>query len=831
MTTIETTDRSHDQAGELPERIANLKDKLYSRHMQTDIERAMYYTRSYKSTEGQPPCMRAAMGLEETLRNMTIRIEDGERIVGSQSAKEWGSSMYLEANGLNVWAALAALLHGKPGAIKYVLPDGGLGLSADFLRDAPNLSDEEFQELTEEILPYWKANCTAVHKVARWKEEGIAPRFTVVPSLMGGKPGSDDEQGDMKDIFGSDGTSGTIDFHGHVTIGIKKVLDMGFKGIARQATEQLAKLRPNEDDYEERKDFLESVQVSAKAACEFGERYAKLAQEIAREADGQRKDELLQISERCHRVPAQPPRNFVEAVQAIWLTQAMVMIAYGDTSITCPGRVDQFLYPYYKQDLKKGLITRDEALEIIEEYYLKLATCIYFGPNNVTIGGLTKQGEDGTNEVSYLFLEAHTNLKGLRNGLAVRIDSKTPRDFLLKACEVHRVTAGVAFYNDDVVIRDLMGDGYSLADARDFSLVGCVETTGTGNNNGNTASNAIFPVAILETALYEGRRAATKWELIGLETPPASEFKTFEDVKKAYADQLAFVVDTLVKRGYSRDKVIAETYPIPLLSCTIEGCVESGRDISRGGARYNHGAIGAQALATVADSLTAIKWAVFDKNLLTMEELLEHLHNNFEGAEEVRRQLLSAPKFGNDDPYADEIAAWVADVISNTATSHEFWMGGRHRTCLISSLTQVPEGAGCEATPDGRLAGAPVSNGMSPSNGTDSNGMTAALRSAASVSGAPFSDGTSFNITFNPSVISTEDSLDKFASMIEGYFALGGRHVQFNPVSKETLLDAQVHPENYADLSVKVSGFSERFIDIPKDFQDDIIARTEHTAM
>jgi formate C-acetyltransferase len=314
-------------------------------------------------------------------------------------------------------------------------------------------------------------------------------------------------------------------------------------------------------------------------------------------------------------------------------------------------------------------------------------------------------------------------------------------------------------------------------------------------------------------------------------TPPTSEFKTFEEVKQAYADQLAFVIDGLVKRADSRDKLLTETYPIPLLSATIEGCVESGKDITSGGARYNHGSIGAQGLATVANSLAAIKWAVFGKELLTMEELIEHVRNNFEGAEDIRRELLAAPKYGNDDPYADEIATWVADVVSQTVTDQKFWAGGRYRTCMISSLTQTLEGAGCGATPDGRLAGAAVANGLSPTNGTDVNGMTAALRSAASVSGASLSDGSAFNLLLNPSAIKSDEQLDKFASIIEAYFALGGRQVQFNPMSKDVLLDAQDHPENYPELVVKVSGFSERFIDIPKELQDDIIARTEHTGI
>jgi len=822
-------EREQTQAGMLTERIAMLKDRLMSRHFQTDIERAKYYTRAYKRTEGQPPCMRAALGLDETLRNMTIRIEDGELIVGSKSSKEWGGPMYLEASGRSVWSMMAVLFYGKEKTIAEVFPNGAVGVSAEFLRDAANITEEEYRELTHEILPYWKVNCTGAHKIARWQAEGLMPVVAHSTKLGEGLRGGTEEG--IGGPGATDGTSFTGDAHGHVTIGIKKVLDLGFRGIARQAAEQLAKLQPGEKNYERRKDFLESVQVSANAACVFAERYAKLAEEMAENAEGQRKVELLEIAERCHRVPAEPPRNFMEAVQAIWLTQAMVLIAYGDGSITAPGRVDQFLDPYYRQDIAAGRITRQQALEAIEEYYLKLATNIYFGPNNVTIGGMNKKGEDATNEVSYLFLEAHRDLKGLRNGLAVRIDAKTPRDFLVKACAVHRVTPGIAFYNDDVVIRDLLGDGYSLEDARDYSIVGCVEPTGTGNNNGNTASNGLFPVTCLEMALNEGRRFTAGWERVGLPTPPASELKTFEDVKKAFADQFAHAVEMTVRRGNSRDRVVAELYPVPLLSATIEGCVESGEDITRGGARYNHGSIGGQALGTLADSLAAIKWAVFDKKLVTMEELVKHLRNNFEGAEDLRRKLLNAPKYGNDNPYVDEIAVWVADLYNSTVTQHAFTAGGRYRTCMISSLSQTAEGALCGATPDGRLAKMPVSNGMSPSNGTDVSGMTAALCSAARACSVPISDGTAFNITFNPSIISTDEGLDKFVSMIEAYFALGGRQVQFNPLSKAMLLDAQAHPENYPELAVKVSGFSMRFVDLPKGIQDDIIARTEYTEM
>jgi pyruvate formate-lyase/glycerol dehydratase family glycyl radical enzyme len=804
-------------------RIKLLKERVMTRQYETDIERAKYYTRSYKANEGQPPCMRAARGLEETLRNMTIRIEEGELIVGSKTAKKWGGPLYIEATSNNMYTLLSTGFYNKELKIKDAFPGGIAGCSADFLKEVANLSEDEYRELTQEIMPYWKDRSIQTLRTAAWADKGVAPapppKGYVSPSLIS--------------IWGvaADSIMLVTEGQGHVTVGVKKVLDMGFRGIARQAEQRLAQLDKNEENDTRRKDFLEAVRVTSSAACEFAERYANLAEKMAEETEGQRKTELLEIAERCRRVPAEPPRNLMEALQSVWLTQAMVIISYGDASITAPGRIDQYIYPYYKKDLESGRTSREKALEAIEEYYTKLATNIYFGPNNVTIGGTDQTGEDATNEVSFLFLEANKNLKGLRNGLAVRISPKTPRDFLTAACESYRTTAGVALYNDEVVIKGLLADGYSLEDARDYSIVGCVEPTGTGNNNGYTGSNGILPVTILEMALNQGGRSIGNWERRGLATPGASGFKTFEDVKKAFADQMAYTVELTVKRSEIKDRVIAEHFPLPLLSSTIEGCLESGEDITRGGARYNHGCVTSQALATVANSLAAIKWAVFDKKLVTMEELLSHLRNNFQGAEELRAQLLRAPKYGNDDPYVDEIALWVADMYNREVTKHKFWMGGVYRGCLISALSQDMEGAVCGATPDGRLAGVVVSNGMSPSNGTDLNGMTAVLRSGATVSSVLISDGTSINVTMNPSVIKTDENLQKFVAMIEGYFALGGRHVQFNPVSKATLLDAQTHPENYPELNIKVSGFSMRFIDIPKSLQDDIIARTEFTAL
>lgn len=809
--TAETAVIASQEEPYVPERIKRLRDVLYTAPWELDVDRMKYYTESYKETEGELPAIRAAKGLERTLSRMTVRIDDDELIVGAKSSKRFSAPIYIEGSVGDVYMLLA-LKHCKSGEpLEKAYPQGFMGVSPELLKGLPNLSEDEYRTITEEILPYWRDKTIRFRVRQRMEQVG----FPVDPVASA-----------LAMWVGSDPKEPPVPVQGHVSVGLRKVLKIGLKGIARQAAERLAKLDPNEENYARQKDFLEAVQVSAKAVCNFAERYAKLAEETAVKAEPERRSELLEIAERCRRVPGDPPRNLLEAIQSAYLVQAAVLISYGDNSITCPGRMDQYLYPFYREDLKAGKITRKQALEAVMEYYIKVAYT-FNGPNVFTIGGIDRQGENAANEMSYLFLEAHRNLKGLRNALGVRISEKTSHEFLLKACEVHRHTAGVAFFNDAVVVRDLMTDGYSLEDARDWCDIGCTETTGTANNNGNTAAQPTFHVVLLEMALNEGGWSLIGWKRAGLQTPPVSTFKNFEDVKRAFTEQVAHCVDTAVRRIELKERVIAEYYPQPLLSSTIEGCVESATDITAGGAKYNSAAIGNQALATQADSLTAIKWAVFDKKLLTMDELVRHLRNNFAGAEEVRQQLLHAPKFGNDDPDADEMAVWVAQNFSNELRKHKYWMGGVHRGCLISALSQDVEGLICGATPDGRLAKAAVSNGMSPTNSMERNGMTAALCSGAKASIVPLSDGTSFNININPSTIKTDEGLEKFANIIEAYFALGGRNVQFNPVSAAMLLDAQEHPENYPELMVKVSGFSFRFIDLPKRLQNDIIARTE----
>jgi pyruvate formate-lyase/glycerol dehydratase family glycyl radical enzyme len=786
------------------ERIGRLRESLLASPYEADIERARYYTSSYKQTENDPPCLRAAKGLEETLRHMSIKIEDDERLVGAKTFKKVAGPIGIERSSKSMVTLIGTNFHGKDVDDIGFLDKAG-SQSPEFLKSLLNMPEEMHQELIEEMLPYWEGKDIRSRMIRGWKQAGLYKK--------------DEPSASPVEI---------ADMQGHVTAGLRKVLAMGFQGIAAQAAHQLTKLNPNDDQFPRRKDFLESVQVAATAVRKHAERYASLAEEMAQKAEGQRKRELFQIASRCRRVPAEPPRTFLEALQSVWMTQALLVLSYGEDSIICPGRVDQFLHPYYQKDRESGLITYEDALEAIEEYFIKLSTFISFGPNNVTIGGLNRNGENAVNELSYLMLDAHQRLKGLRNGLAVRISEKTPREFLTRACETHRYTAGVAFYNDAVVIRDLLKDGYALEDAWDYSIVGCVEPTGTGNNSGYTAGSGVRLSVILEMALNEGRAFSYNWEQLGIKTPSAGELETFEEVKKAFADQLSYSMDLMAKKTKIKDQIFAESFPSPLLSSTIEGCVESGQDITRGGAFYNHGSVSARGIATVANSLAALRWAVFEEKLVTLEELVKHLRNNFKQAESLRQQLIhKGPKYGNADSKVDELALWVTELYSREARKHQRLLGGVYRTLLVASGTQLYEGRDCWATPDGRLARQPVSNGISPSNGTEMNGMTAAMRSVAQVCLPNMSNGCGFNMNFNPLTIRSDDGLNKFASLIEGYFNLGGRQVQFNPMSRDTLKDAQKNPKNYPDLMVKVSGYSFRFVDLSRALQEDIINRTE----
>ncbi|MFW9987716.1 MAG: pyruvate formate lyase family protein [Candidatus Odinarchaeota archaeon] len=788
------------------ERVRKIRDKMLSQPFEYDLERARCYSRIWKQMEDAHPYMKKAKALEEFLSCLPIRIDSDEFLVGVKSSKIRADPFEIE-------------LGRHVRAYDFLLDDSIDEATKDYfrrrnpiLRRYVPLTEQELNELKNDIIPVWKGKTLADRKEELWKEAGL---FKEKKSSM------ERAMSWINPFY--------AEMQGHTIPGYKRVLKIGFKGIEKRSTEELKKLRETDEDYEQRKTFYKAVQITSQAVCDYSNRYADLAMEMAKNASESRKAELLQIAERTRRVPALPPRTFMEALQSIWMTNVVMEMSYGESNIFSQGRVDQYLYPYYATDLAKGRITYEEALEAIEEYLVKLASVVIAGQNNITIGGLDKEGNDTTNDISYMFLEAVANVKSLLNTISIRISSKTPRDFVKRTIEAFKYTGGMGIHNDEILVPQLQEDGYSLEHARDYSLVGCVEPHGTGFDFSYTAGNGVRLSIVLHMALNEGRILIAGNRQFGAKTPDPNTFKTFEDVKKAFVDQLSFGVDLVVKKAELKDKAFAEYFPSPLLSSTIEGCLESGKDVTRNGARYNNNPIGCQALATVTNSLAAIRWAVFEKKILTMGELVTHLNNNFKGADKLRELLRNkAPKYGNGDERTDELAKWVANTLCDIVRKYPARGGaGIYRTYFVSSGLNILEGNMLGATPDGRLSGESVSNGISPANGTEKNGLTMTLQSVAlATKDALLTGGASMNIRINPNLLESDEGLDKLTSIVEAYLELGGRELQINPVSSETLRDAQVHPEKYSDLSVKVTGYSARFIEIGRRLQNDIITRT-----
>ncbi|MBU1943209.1 MAG: hypothetical protein KKE36_06005 [Actinobacteria bacterium] len=827
-------------------RAARLKERLLSSPYEIDIERARSYTSAYRENEGEAPCMRAALALSEALRAQTIRIDDDELLAGVKTARVLAGVIPVERGEFNTVLEMEIdrLLSRETGRF--------------------HVDPADRTELMDGILPYWRGRTVRARKIGLWKDAGLydTPRFgpaacariaramglANVRKIAGQTVGHTARsiaraprmQRELAGLRPNLALT-VFDVQGHFVPGYRRVLELGFEGIAGAAAERIEQLDPAEDLYEESLDFYNAAITCAGAVCDYSRRYAALAAEQAAAASEPRKSELMEIAERCRRVPALPPRDFMEALQSLWMSQVAFSISYGMAGVLSPGRVDQYLDPFYRADVEAGLLTGERALEAIEEYYVKLGTELIMlmevgkdtasefgvGSNTVTIGGRDRQGCDATNEVSYLFLEAHDNLKALANNLSVRVSLQTPTRFLERACASYRATSGVALFNDERISAELEEDGFSLEDSLDYSIVGCVEPTGTGNTFACTAGNDISLAGVLEMALFEGRMLFAG-KRVGAPTPPVGEMTRFEDVQNAFVAQLSFNVARLVRAVELLDRVYAESFPDPLLSSTLEGCLESGHDMTRGGAAYEFGSITGRGLGTVANSLAALRWAVFEERLLTMEELARHLKTDFRGAPELRAALAGkAPKYGNDDERADGVARWVADVFCIEVRKHRCGRGGFYRPGMFSYGVHVIDGLYLGATPDGRLAGEPVSNGISPVNGTERLGPTAVLRSAAVAASGPLSDGSSLNMRLSPGLIATEESVAKLASVVRAYFEEGGRHLQFNVVDTGTLLDAQAHPEKYPDLVVRVSGYCAYFTDLGRSIQDDIIARTD----
>lgn len=826
------------------DRIQRLIDHLYAKMPEIESARAVLLTESYQATENEPMIIRRAKAFEHILENIPIIIRDEELIVGSTTIAPRGCQTYPEFS--YEW------------------------LEAEFDTVATRSADPFYiSEQTKEDLrkahKYWKGKTTSELATAYMAPETLRAM--------------------EHNIF----TPGNYFYNGvgHVTVQYEKVLAIGYEGIIAEAQEELEKCNLGDADYAKKSHFLEAVIISCRAVITYAKRYAELARKEAQGAvSASRRAELLKIAENCEKVPAQGATSFYEACQSFWFVQQLIQIESSGHSIS-PGRFDQYMYPYYKKDLDAGIITRNFAQELMDCIWVKLndlnkcrdaASAEGFAGyslfQNLIAGGQNAEGIDVTNDLSFMCIEASMHVQLPAPSLSVRVWNGTPHEFMMKAAALTRTGVGLpAYYNDEVIIPSLISRGLTLQDAREYNIIGCVEPQKAGKTEGWHDAAFFNMCRPLELVFSNGM---DKGEQISIRTGNVEEMTTFDEFYDAYKKQMAYNISLLVNADNAIDVAHAERCPLPFLSCMVDDCMKRGKSVQEGGAVYNFTGPQGFGVANMADGLYAVKTLVYDEKKVSMAELKEMLAlnygkgldaesladltievaNNMKAAgQQVGRQEIASileqiraisespevkakgekllelienvPKFGNDIPEVDAFARDVAYTYTKPMETFKNPRGGMYQAGLYPVSANVPLGAQTGATPDGRLAHTPVADGVSPSAGRDVNGPTAAANSVSRLDHYIASNGTLFNQKFHPSALSGREGLEKFVALIRAYFDQKGSHMQFNVVSRETLLDAQKHPEQYKHLVVRVAGYSALFTTLSKSLQDDIINRTE----
>ena len=782
------------------ERIKRMRQEIVAADPAVCSERALIVTKSYQETEGQPTPIRRAKAIKRVLEEMTIHIWDDELIVGNHANgrrtapifPEWG--VYWLENQLD-------FIPVRP-QDKMIIPDQ---VKADI----------------RSVIPYWRGKTVYDRVWGTLPEDVQRARKALVFTV---------------DLF----ERGSF---GHIVYNTPAILEYGFAKVKEEALEHIKNADESIPEEFKKIQYWKAFVIICDGIIAFANRYSALAKELAeKETDAQRKEELLEISRICARVPEHPAETFHEAVQVAWFLQLLPQLEGNGNSVS-PGRLDQHLYPYYKKDIEQGRIRVEEAQELLDCLWLKLneivkcwdteAAKVHAGfpmTQTVTIGGRMKDGTDATNELSYLFLNTQAHIRLGSPQFVVRVHSDLPEDFVTHVCETIRGGGGMpALFGDEVITKSLLKLGMSYEEARDCAIVGCVEPSvigAFGRNNGGFLNLA----RIIDFAMNDGRDRLTGQQ-IGLHTGDPRNFTSIEDVKEAVRKQLVYFVKLLATEDHIIDVVQAELTPHVLVSTMIPGCMEKGKDITAGGAIYHTTTPFGAGISTATDSLAAIKKVVFEDKTVSMDELLHALDTDFEGmeGEKIRQKLLAAPKFGNDDDYVDEFARFLSDTFMGEVEQYESGRGGHLVGGFFTLSSTVPLGHETGATPDGRKARTPISDSISPTNGVEENGPTAVLSSAAKIDHSRCTAGNAVNIKFSPGALESAGKLEKFANLLTAYLIdMHGFEVQVNVVSADTLRAAQKNPGEYRDLIIRIAGYSARFVELAPDIQEDLIARTEH---
>ncbi len=776
------------------------------------MEKSLRIMESYRQTEGEPQILRRAKATAHYLDKKTIFIEEDELIVGNVASKPMG----LEAGSLGpTW----------PKEDLDELRKGGL-----------EISDEDEARLRS-MDDYWRGKGRTLDERQGqfYDDERLWP-FIQSGILLPPWKKKDEGRGQ-----GAAGVGWGLGLGlALIVVDYAKVVNEGLNKIIEDAEEELRNLRYRSADEVKKADFLKSVVIANKAIVRIAHRFGDLAARIAsKETDGTRKEELEKIAEICHWVPGNPARTFYEAMQSFWFI--WVMIAGGATP---GGRFDQFMYPFYKREKEEGRMTDDEVLELLECLRMKVMQLNFVGGgkgqrekwsgmarwNNWVIGGVTPDGEDATNELSYLILEAAKDCQTPHHTITVRVHDKTPESLMLKALEVVKTGIGMpAFVGDKSYIEYLLSQGVPLEDARNYALAGCLDVNIPGKSRIN-AFGMFNAALVFEVFMNNGIESRTGRQL-GPKTGDFENFETFDDFMRAFKEHLAYFMGLAAEEHNILLQAQRELFPDPVHSSLMVDAIKVGRDaLDRTLPFENGSALNVVGMINVVDSMAAVKKLVFDEKKVSKKELKAALATNWldNGYEEIQKMCLTAPKYGNGDPYVDSIARELFQFWADTAVTFPSAWGGTTKPTGISITAHVPGGALTGATPDGRRAGETLADGtMSPSQGRDSHGPTAVIRSALNINQVPY-QATLLNMKFHPSALKTTEDLRKLSTLIKTYFSLGGKHIQFNVVNKETLRDAQEHPEKHRDLVIRVAGYSTYFVQLTKAVQNELIVRTEH---
>lgn len=782
------------------ERIQKLREISVNTPVHIDLERAKIETDFYKENDGRYsiPVMRA-MVLKEYFSKKTLYLGDGELIVGEKGKDPQASPTF-------------------PELCCHSVEDMVVMSERELVSFHTTEEDRKLQ--AEEIIPYWKGRTMREKILSRmtpeWQECYSAGMFTEFMEQRGPGHTCGGEQ-----VF----TTGYLDYKEK----IQKTMD---------ALDYI-----NDPDAVNKCEELKAMAISCDAVCILGERYHELALEMAeKETDEVRKAELLQIAANLEVVPAHKPQTFWQAIQLYWFTHLAVTTELNPWDAFSPGRLDQHLNPYYERDVEAGILDDEKALELLECLWVKFynqpapvkvgitlkESATYTDFANINTGGVTPDGRNGVNNVSYLILDCMDEMKLVQPNSNVTISKKTPAKFLKRACEISRKGWGQpAFYNTEAQIMELINAGKNLEDARRGGSSGCVETGAWGSEAYILTGYLNIP-KVFQLTLFNGFDEYSGKQ-IGLLLGYAKDFKTYDELWEAFKKQLEHIVNIKIRGNNVIEQLYAQDMPAPCLSVVTNDCISNAKDYNAGGARYNTSYIQGVGIGTVTDCLAAVKYNVYDNHNFTMEELIEAMEHDFEGYDAIFNMVHDkTPKYGNDDDYADDIMQNVFELYRSMITGRPNMKGGKYGVDMLPTTCHVYFGDVILATPNGRKAHKPVSEGISPEKSADTNGPTAVIKSCAKMDHLA-TGGTLLNQKFTPNVVAGEEGLNNMASLIRSYFAMDGHHIQFNVIDRQTLIEAQKHPEDYKDLIVRVAGYSDFFRNLDKPLQDEIINRTEQS--